>query len=386
MQQTRDRKWIINRVSVRIDEFIPPAQRTLSGTASESPVETIDDELDFAALEVLRKAKEELIHYVIETEKKMFVGDDVNDTPIPLIINDDLIATVVCPENFLRVVSIKTSGMKRDIRNFHNPDDPTYRRVNANQYTGGNYIKPSAFVVSFNEHELRINGTITNSFQVGEKVVGSGNLVSNITIPYGYVKKIGSGYLILENVVGSFDPDGRGCDLITGEKSGATISVDTMVDGINKYKVLNTFTVNVNLSELYNAQEISDQFNDISVATGDIVVLSKQSDPSENGTYKVGANAAQTLKLSNDITTQLPKQAIEIFRAKSKSDTLEKFHYIPKVKPEQFPDTLLDALIDIASARVLRFMGKVQESSIAMDSGMKLIGAQKIGTEEDRIA
>ena len=132
-------------------------------------------------------------------------------------------------------------------------------------------------------------------------------------------------------------------------------------------------TTNVTAANIYNGQTI----DSLSVSTGDILVLTAQTDEDENGVYYAGASA--TTKLTGEIDTINCGQAIEFFRATDANDTIELFHYIPKLLPEQMPDELLDMVIYYCAGRVLEAAEMFGEAERAFGRAAELMGIQRQG-------
>ena len=373
-------------VSVRCDEFLPDGSSVIGGTAIEAPIETIDKDLDYAAKYVLRNAHESLAHWAINTSGKMFEGDDVNDVDLRMDIDSStLIATIVCPENFLRIVAAKVSGCKREIREFFAPNSPEYRRHSADSFTGGNYSKPYGGLKSFDEYETTLTVADASQFSVGDDVLGAGTPVSsNVDIPTGVVKAVdtGTNIVTLKNVKGSFfisGGSGNGYVQLDLASGGTPTNITDIRTEHSKYSVLCVAVEDVDVSLLANTDTLPCENGNVTLSTGDIVVIPKQLTPDENGTYKIGATDSDTVRLSSQIGTNNPKYAVEIFRARSINDTLDLFHYIPDILPEYFPDELQDALIDVTASRILKYMGNSNASIAAMNSARELMGIQKVG-------
>jgi hypothetical protein len=375
MSKQIDREELKKRVAVRADEYIVSADNVSGGTAAEAPIETIESELDYSALYVLRNANEELLFSVIESDLKHHHGDSVNDSTTRLIFDsgDNPRVRIPCPSDFLRFVALKLSSWDQEAREILSPRDPAYKDCKRS-YQYGNYSKPKVFLTSFSEYEMKVTGSITGTFTVGETVNLSNSGVSGEDSMSGVVKQVESGYIILKTVSGSLT--GRSGDVLTGASSGATIDTITSTqDEYNKYDVIKKYTSNQDTADLYNGQTV----DSLALATGDIVVLSAQTDSDENGTYLIGANANALTKLSEDIDPSNKNRAMECFRAVSSSDTIDIFHYVPHVLPENFPLDMQDMLIDYTAGRVLKFMGQYDAANLAFASAAELMGLQKQG-------
>jgi hypothetical protein len=70
---------------------------------------------------------------------------------------------------------------------------------------------------------------------------------------------------------------------------------------------------------------------------------------------------------------------IELFRAQSTNDEIESFLYVPRLKPEEMPEELLDAVIDVCASRVLKYLRQYDASNMALQSAGQLMGAQLQG-------
>lgn len=362
----RKRGYLIKRVSARIDEVVPLGDNVAGGTAIEASVETIDDELDYSAHFILRTAKLPLLYPSIRRDKKHFHGTSVNDVDTRLIIDSSKNALIICPEDFLRFVSCRLSGWKRDLKEVMEQTDARYRLQEGNKYTSGSIDKPEGAMVSFGEYITTLtHGSVTSGpFQVGEVVTGG---TSGATAT---VKTVNAASLIVEFTSGHF----AAAETITGGTSGASavISAGGVVDEYNKWVIAHEYTTNQVVADL------DDDF-DANIATGDVFILTGQTDEDENGTYLCNAAGTEPTKLSHSTSTINSGTAIKVFKASSVNDTLEQFHYIPRLNAEEMPDDLIDPLIWHCAGRVLEFMGRMQESTAAMEKANMLLGGLKLG-------
>lgn len=365
---------------MRADEFSIAASSAGGSTALEDPIQTIEDELDMSAIFVIRNAREDYLFPIIKGDKKFYHGDNVNDVDIRLIIDSvDLTAKALCPQDYLRFISLKLASWRRDVRELIDPRSPEYRMQKYNDFTGGTIYKPSGSYGPFVDYICKITGTITGTFTVGETVTSSGG-VAGITGFSATVKEVGSGFVILHKVTGSIDPDGRGDDTITGDDSTATLDTITDVqDEFNRYKVIKRYSGNQTLSAFFNGETV----DSLVLATGDIVVLPEQTDPEETGTYLIGATANDLVKLTSDINTPPSGSIIEAFRAQSTSDTISEFTYAPRLKPEEMPEELLDSVIDVCASRVLKYLGRTDAAMMALQSASQIMGAQLQGFKQE---
>jgi hypothetical protein len=146
-----------------------------------------------------------------------------------------------------------------------------------------------------------------------------------------------------------------------------------------KRTIAQTLTVNQVLTALFNG-ETPAGFS--LLATNEIIILNSQTDTTQNGTYKVNA-AGEPTKLTHETTTVNRGMALQCFRAKTSTDTLEELFYVPKLKAEQLPDEFTDALVDETAYRVLRTMGpeRAQEAQAAREASMILLNSMKVGLQ-----
>lgn len=300
----RSREYLKKRVASRVDEIVPAGDNIAGGTAIEAPIETIDDELDFSAVYVLRTAKLPLVLPAVRGDKKHFHGTSVEDVDTRIIIDSDKKATIVCPDDFLRFVSLRLSGWSRDLKALHDQNDPKYRFQEYNKYTSGSPYKPVGFLVSFLD------------YTAGEQI---------------------------------------------------------------KWTIDQTLSANQDLTTLYDGQTPS---GGTILATGNIIALTGQTDDDDNGIYLVNVSGSPT-KLSHHTSNAYANsgQAIEVYRTGSGSDTIEKFHYIPRLTAEEMPDELIDSMIWHCAGRVFEFMGNTEGSNIAFAKADALLGNLKSGLE-----
>jgi hypothetical protein len=142
-----------------------------------------------------------------------------------------------------------------------------------------------------------------------------------------------------------------------------------------KYDIDQTLSQNQTLANLYNAQTPS---GGTILATGDIIALTGQTNDSENGIYLVKASGAPT-KLSDEVTTINRMMALELYRASTDLDEIDEFHYVPKLKAEEMPNELADALIWHCAGRVFSHLGDATSSDRAMKEADNLLMSLKTG-------
>lgn len=75
--------------------------------------------------------------------------------------------------------------------------------------------------------------------------------------------------------------------------------------------------------------------------------------------------------------------AVELFSAKTESDTLEGFEYIPKTTAEDIPEEVQDAVAWICASRTLQILKKHDEAALAEQRAMRQLEF-KIGTFSDK--
>lgn len=146
-----------------------------------------------------------------------------------------------------------------------------------------------------------------------------------------------------------------------------------------KRNVSQTLTANQTLSSLFNGETPS---GGSALSTNDVIILKGQTTYTENGIYRVNASGSPT-KLSDYLTADypMPGWALECFKAKTDSDTLQELFYIPRLKAEELPDEFADALVDETAYRVLRSMSRLDEAQIARQSSIELINSMKVGLQ-----
>jgi len=381
MADVRDREQIKNQVLVRADEFSLAADDIGGDTALEAPIETIEDELDLAALYVVRNARLDLLFPLSEGNLKHFHDKDqlgyVNDVDTRISVRSatDLSGVIPCPHLFQRFVSLKLTSWKKEVRDLMPYGGQAYLDERDNKYSGGSKYKPKAALAPFTGYETKLTGTLSNPFTVGEKVTGSGGATGH-TPATGIVKESGAGFIKLKDVQGSFDlSGGRGSTIGTGGTSGETItSITAIQDEYNRYKVIKktAFNVSTPTTNLVNLSTIES----LILNTGDFVSLPFQNTASENGIWRVGASTGA--QLTKDIITKNKGQAIEFFRADTANDSIESFQWIREHKPEEMPGEILDMMIDEGAYRILKFMGRFEAAKLARASADHLMGLQKV--------
>jgi hypothetical protein len=76
--------------------------------------------------------------------------------------------------------------------------------------------------------------------------------------------------------------------------------------------------------------------------------------------------------VADEINANFPNQglAIECFSSKT-TPTLGDFHYVPKIKPINMPEDLLDAMIWECAGRTLLVMNQAQRAAIAFEQAKR---------------
>jgi len=329
----RTREFLKNLVSSRIDEVIPVGNVVQGQTAIETPIDAIEDELDFSAEFVTRVGNIEQLFPALVSDLKYFHDHNnitksdgskvAADTDQLKFIKTDLSVIIPLPEDFLRFVSMKLNSSKKEITELISSQDDQYRLQQNNPYTSGTRHKPVAALVSFTDYNDASN--YKNN--------------SNSSINTNLLKR-------------KYTIDANG-----------------------------NFTTNQTLSSLNNSLS--------GLATDDVIVLKGQTNPRENGTYLVNASGSPT-KLSKNFNTitdsgttfatgQVNNMAIEFFKANAASDTIEKFAYIPRLLAEEIPDGLVDPLCYHCAGRVLESLQRPQEAQVLYSKANTYLTVYKEG-------
>ena len=317
----RGREFLKNLVASRIDEVIPVGDVVQGQTAIETPIDAIEEELDFSAEFVTRVGNIEQLFPALVSDLKYFhdnkkiteTGDAnaaVNDIDMMISVKSDLTAIIPLPEDFIRFVSIKLNSSKKEVTELLSSQDPQYRLQQNNPYTSGTRYKPVGALVSFSDY--------SNSSDFRKNTSPNSGFNTNLLL----------------------------------QKH----TIDT-----NGY-----FTSNQTLSGLNNSFS--------GLATNDKIILTAQTVESENGVYLVLASGSPTKLSSNTDSTviggtryatgQVNNMAIEYFKANATSDTIEKFSYIPRLIAEDIPDGLIDPMCYHCAGRVLESLQRPQEAQV----------------------
>ena len=365
---SRTREYLQRLVSVRCDELIPAGSTEGGSGTIEAPAATIDQELDLSSEFILRTAPLPLIYNAIKSNLKHFHGDSANDVDTRITIGTKMKATIICPANFLRFVSLRLNSSGRALKEVMNPLDQNYRYQDGNEFIAGSPEKPSGALVSIAREDYRAtltHGAVTSGpLVVGEIVTQTGTLATGVIVSGGLT---GAGDTIVNTISGIFNATG----VLTGGTSGATTTPSVVVSEVDRWVIDFTYTTNQIVADLDD--------DDASISTDEIFVLTVQDIATENGTYKCNASGVEPTKLSDDVATHLPLAAVEFFSANAAADTIEHFHYIPRLRAEEMPNELTDALVWHCSGRVLLYMGRTEEANKAFESAAVLLGTMKVG-------
>jgi hypothetical protein len=131
-----DRKEIIRKVLVKLDEFISGDNQLVvfANNAKTQPASQYADELlDDCALEMAKTLPTVLLPV------KSFVPVKTGDTPT--ITYSNSIAKISVPLNLIRIVSIKFSEWERAVVEL-NQENSDIAKMQANQYVRAGYAKP----------------------------------------------------------------------------------------------------------------------------------------------------------------------------------------------------------------------------------------------------
>jgi len=140
-----DRKAIINKVNIKLNEVIPLGEEleVIDTSALAKPLDImINDILDEATETLLLLAP---IHHlnVVRLTPKPYVDDN---TEYNIRISDDNVATVILPKDYVRLSYIMFPCWRRPVTNFYNQND--YMAVlQKNIYLRAKYDKPVVVLV-----------------------------------------------------------------------------------------------------------------------------------------------------------------------------------------------------------------------------------------------
>jgi hypothetical protein len=77
---------------------------------------------------------------------------------------------------------------------------------------------------------------------------------------------------------------------------------------------------------------------------------------------------------------------LELFSAKTESDTVERFYYVPRLKAEDVPYDLIDPVAWICASRALQILKRPDESALAMQRAEMQLNMFRLGKEGERFA
>lgn len=325
----KSREYIKKLVSARIDEVATDSSASANQLGIEAPIETIEEELDNAAREVLSLAKVETLFPSIVSDKKFHhntgngshvanlvlrvTKDDGSGTEAAFNFNSDYSGNIPLPPDFLRFVSLKMSDWDRSVTELL-AYNSAQQKLQYNKFTNGNYSKPQA-----------------------------------VLVPWG----------VYTSGAGKED---------------------------SPYTLVETTSANVALSAIFGGQTVDGQ----AVATGELIYLANQDNYDENGVYVVPAvtGLAVSDKIAEPFqvnsTLEQSKAAIRFFKSRSASATIEEFMYIPKLKAEQMPDELIDAMVSFCAVRALRFLRQTEAANNEYQYAFNLLGISKKGLDGEQ--
>lgn len=175
---------LIDRVSSKIDEVLPPVEGVEADGMREAPVNFITEVIDKAAENILLKAPKTMIRQVVKKGSLHFpVGSTDPATPVtnpPIRLIYDVptgISLVPTPVDYLRFFSILLSGWDVPVTELIEEGDPKYRIQKNNSIRRGTAKKPYAALVSFADYEA---GEIAEGFYNKGSAI---ECFSNKTIP-----------------------------------------------------------------------------------------------------------------------------------------------------------------------------------------------------------
>lgn len=148
-QYTRDTIKLL--VSARMDEVIPQGENLAGQVLVEGPDNYIEEALDPCAWELLQKAPKHIVMEAMFYDKKHFHGGSAKTTPTRVIKNSDGSATVVCPDNFLRLISIALNDSDRPIEDLMKDTDAR-KKLQYNKFLKGSKSKTKGALISFSAY------------------------------------------------------------------------------------------------------------------------------------------------------------------------------------------------------------------------------------------
>lgn len=150
---------LIDRVSAKIDEVLPPVEGGEADGMREAPVNFITEVIDKAAENVLTKAPKAMVRQVVKKGTTHYpAGATDPDTPgtnpaIRVIYTAGTgISVIPCPADFLRFFSIQLSDWEVPATELIEEGDPKYRIQKNNSVRRGTPKKPYAALVSFADY------------------------------------------------------------------------------------------------------------------------------------------------------------------------------------------------------------------------------------------
>ena len=132
--------YLIGWVNARLDEMLP------EGVAVEGAVPNMEQELNQAALFVLRKAPKQLVYPAAKKIAESTGEVPGKDSLVVLQDKEAGLTSISCPGDYLRFLRLHLEGWKRPVDQLASVDDGRYRQ-RSNRFYNGNPYKPTAALV-----------------------------------------------------------------------------------------------------------------------------------------------------------------------------------------------------------------------------------------------
>ncbi len=149
---------LIERVSAKIDEVLPPGDNVNAEALIEGPVNYIDSELDRSADFILRQAPVTMVKQVMKSALKHFPISISPATPeanpdVRVIYDQvELTSIIPVPQDFLRFISLKLDSWRSPVMELLRQEDPKYRKQKNNFFYRGTAHKPVAALIGFTDY------------------------------------------------------------------------------------------------------------------------------------------------------------------------------------------------------------------------------------------
>ena len=149
----KSRGYLKQLVAARIDEVIAEGSALENQNMVESPIETIEEELDNSADFVLLNSPIEKLYITLVSDKKFHHGTSVNDVDVRIIFkgDDTYSGHLILPADFFRFISMKMSDWDRSATELIPFNSVQYKEI-LNPYTTGNYKFPKVALVPWNTY------------------------------------------------------------------------------------------------------------------------------------------------------------------------------------------------------------------------------------------